>query len=227
MRSSSGRSPTSCRLPDGRYLKAGPGRTKAEVAKFSAHDAERFDAYEARLERLADVLRALALETPPNVATGRGLVPAVSELARAARVAMRLRSLSLEGQRDLFEIFTRSAGDCPRPMVRERTDQSAARLRWDRRDLRQSLCGGDGLCPPASRFGEVNGRKGVWGHAIGGMGAIAQAMARTCAARGVEIRTRSAAKEILVAKGRATGRRHRPGRADQERARSSRTSIRN
>src|SRR5437660_6382411 len=38
-------------LPDGRYLKAGPGRSKAEVAKFSARDAERLDAYEARLER--------------------------------------------------------------------------------------------------------------------------------------------------------------------------------
>ena len=37
-------------------------------------------------------------------------------------------------------------------------------------------------------FGEVNGKKGVWGHAIGGMGAITQAMAKCCAARGVEIR---------------------------------------
>ena len=30
-------------------------------------------------------------------------------------------------------------------------------------------------------FGEVNGNKGVWGHAIGGMGAITQAMAKACA----------------------------------------------
>ena len=36
-------------LPDGRYLKTGPGRTRAEVAKFSARDAERLDSYEARL----------------------------------------------------------------------------------------------------------------------------------------------------------------------------------
>ena len=33
-------------LPDGRYLKVAPGRTKAEVAKFSARDADRLDAYE-------------------------------------------------------------------------------------------------------------------------------------------------------------------------------------
>ena len=60
-------------LPDGRYLKVAPGRTKGEIAKFSARDAERFDAYEARLERLTDVLRALALKAPPNLATGQGL----------------------------------------------------------------------------------------------------------------------------------------------------------
>ena len=123
----------------------------------------------------------------------------------AARVAMRLRPLGLEGQRDLFEIFTRSAGDV--------LDQ------WFESEPIKAMLGFDGIVgtyasPYAAGtayvllhhgFGEVNGRKGVWGHAIGGMGAITQAMARTCAARGVEIRTRSAAKEILVANGRATG----------------------
>ncbi len=62
-------------LPDGRYLKVAPGRTKAEVAKFSARDAERLASYEARLERLTDVLRALAVQTPPNLATGQGSPP--------------------------------------------------------------------------------------------------------------------------------------------------------
>ena len=32
-------------------------------------------------------------------------------------------------------------------------------------------------------FGEVNGKKGAWGHAIGGMGAITQAMAKACEAK--------------------------------------------
>src|SRR5271166_1216633 len=88
-------------LPDGRFLKASPGRTKAEVARFSAADAERLDAYDARLERMADVLRAIALETPPNVATGRGLAASLGELIDTTRVANRLRRLGLEGQRDL------------------------------------------------------------------------------------------------------------------------------
>ncbi len=54
-------------------------------------------------------------------------------------------------------------------------------------------------------FGEVNGKQGQWGHAIGGMGAITQAMAKACAARGVEIRTGAAVARVVVKGGRATG----------------------
>jgi len=98
-------------FPDGRFLKVGAGRTRAEVAKFSTRDADRLDAYEAKLERLSDVLRAIALETPPNVTTGRGLAASLGELVATARAAKRLRPLGIEGQRDLVEFFTRSAGD--------------------------------------------------------------------------------------------------------------------
>src|ERR1700734_4100904 len=73
-------------LPDGRYLKVAPGRTKTEVAKFSARDAERLGAYEARLERLTNVLRALALDTPPNLETGHGLAAGLGALVDSAKV---------------------------------------------------------------------------------------------------------------------------------------------
>jgi phytoene dehydrogenase-like protein len=192
-------------LPDGRYLKVAPGRTKAEVAKFSARDAERLDAYEARLERLTDVLRALALETPPNLETGQGLGANLGALLNTAKVGNRLRSLGLEGQRDLLELFTRSAGEV--------LDQ------WFESTSIKAILGFDGIVgtyasPYAAGtgyvllhhcWGEVNGKKGVWGHAIGGMGAITQAMARACAERGVDIRTNCAVSEILVDKGRAVG----------------------
>ena len=111
----------------------------------------------------------------------------------------------LEGQRDLLEIFTRSAGDV--------LDQ------WFESDPIKAILGFDGIVGTYSSpyaagtgyvllhhcWGEVNGKKGVWGHAIGGMGAITQAMARACAARGVDIRTNSAVSEILIEKGRAAG----------------------
>ena len=182
-----------------------PGRTKAEVEKFSARDAGRLASYEARLERLTDVLRALAVQTPPNLATGQGLAASLGALLDTAKAGNRLRSLGLEGQRDLHEIFTRSAGDV--------LDQ------WFESNPIKAILGFDGIVGTYSSpyaagtgyvllhhcWGEVNGRRGVWGHAIGGMGAITQAMARACAARGVEIRTASAVREILIEKGRAAG----------------------
>ena len=192
-------------LPDGRYLKVAPGRTKSEVAKFSPRDADRLDAYEARLERLTDVLRALALETPPNLATGHGLAAGLGALVDAAKVGNRLHSLDLEGRRDLLELFTRSAGDV--------LDH------WFESDPIKAILGFDGIVgtydsPYAAGtgyvllhhcWGEVNGKKGVWGHAIGGMGAITQAIARAGAERRVEIRTNCAVNEILIEKGRAAG----------------------
>src|SRR5690606_2785557 len=79
-------------LDDGRYLKVGGGKTKAEVAKFSPRDADRIDDYGARLEAVADVLRAMVLETPPNVTEGHPLA-ALGELLKTARIGNRLRSL--------------------------------------------------------------------------------------------------------------------------------------
>src|SRR3954452_5980653 len=45
-------------LDDPRYLKVGGGPTHDEVAKFSARNEKRLDGYAARLEAVADVLRA-------------------------------------------------------------------------------------------------------------------------------------------------------------------------
>src|ERR1044071_9529274 len=97
-------------LDDGRYLKVGGGRTQDEVAKFSVRDAERLEPYQAQLEAVADVLRALALETPPNVVEGHPFA-AISELIKSGRVANRLRRLGLDLQRELLDLFTNSAGN--------------------------------------------------------------------------------------------------------------------
>src|SRR5947207_607878 len=57
---------------DGGFIRVGGGleATQREVARFSTRDAEQLPAYYARLEQVADVLRALLLETPPNVGGG-------------------------------------------------------------------------------------------------------------------------------------------------------------
>src|SRR4029079_17579366 len=66
----------------------GEGRTKSEVARFSARDAERIEAYGARLDAIADVLRDLVLVTPPNLVEG-GLAEAIPELLKSAVLGRR------------------------------------------------------------------------------------------------------------------------------------------
>jgi phytoene dehydrogenase-like protein len=95
---------------DGDYLCVGEGRTKSEVARFSQADAERLDAYGERLEAIADVLRDVVLETPPNLVDG-GLAEAIPELLKSASLGRRLSKLDMTAKRDLLALFAQSAGD--------------------------------------------------------------------------------------------------------------------
>jgi phytoene dehydrogenase-like protein len=191
-------------LPDGRYLAAGEGRTEAEVAKFSGRDAERLSAYGERLERIAAILRDLVLQAPPNLGDG-GWLAALPQMLDAAAIGRRVAGLDQSGRRDLLDLFTKSAGDW--------LDG------WFESDPVKALFGFDSVVgnyaspyTPGSAyvllhhvFGEVNGKRGAWGHALGGMGAITQAMARACAEQGVEIRLETPVAQVLTEKGRAVG----------------------
>jgi phytoene dehydrogenase-like protein len=186
---------------DDNYLKVGGGleATQREVARFSRRDAERLPEYYARLDAVADVLRALVLETPPNVGGG------IHELFAAWKTGRRLNALPLAAKRDVLDLFTLSAV--------EWLD------RWfESEPLRACLAFdsvvGNFASPhaPGSAYvllhhvlGEVNGKRGAWGHAIGGMGAISQAMAAEARARGVELRTDAPVACVEVRDGTARG----------------------
>jgi phytoene dehydrogenase-like protein len=191
-------------LDDRQYLKTGGGRTQAEVAKFSARDAERIDAYQARLEAIADVLRALVLETPPNVVEGHPFA-AISQLLKSSRIANRLRHLGLDLQRELLDLFTASAGDYLDHWFESAPIKAAYGFDGIVGNYASPYTPGSAYVLLHHCFGEVNGKKGIWGHAIGGMGAITQAMAKAAAAHGAEIRVGAAVREVIVEKGRASG----------------------
>jgi phytoene dehydrogenase-like protein len=190
--------------PDGRYLLTGEGRTQAAVAKLSSHDAAAWGPFVQRLEAIADVLRDFVLRAPPNLVEGFG-TGAIREAFNALGTANRLRALSLEQQRDLLDLFTRSAGE----MLDEVFEN----------DLVKALFGFDAIVgnyasPYAAgsayvmlhhAFGEVNGKKGVWGHAIGGMGAITQALARAAREYGAQIDLDAPVREVMIERDRAVG----------------------
>jgi phytoene dehydrogenase-like protein len=191
-------------LDDGRYLPLGPGRTKAEVAKFSARDAKRLDAYAARLEGLADVLRGLVLETPPNVVEA-DVFGSLRQLVKAGGLANRLRKLGLEKERDLLDIFTASAGDFLDHWFESAPIKAAYGFDGIVGNYASPYAPGSAYVLLHHCFGEVNGERGRWGHAIGGMGAITAAMAKAAREKGTEIRVAAGVKEVIVEKGCAVG----------------------
>jgi phytoene dehydrogenase-like protein len=190
--------------PDGSYLLTGEGRTHASVAKLCPRDAGRIDAFTRELEVIADVLREFVLRAPPNIMEGFSL-GSIREAFNALGTANILRRLSLEQQRSLLDLFTRSAGE----MLDDAFES----------DLVKALFGFDAIVgnyasPYAAgsayvmlhhAFGEVNGKKGVWGHAIGGMGAITQAMASAARGHGVDIGLDAGVREVIVERDRAAG----------------------
>ena len=191
-------------LEDGRFLKIGAGRSEAEVAKFSARDAQRLAAYAQRLDAIADVMRRLVLETPPNVTAG-GWLDALPQLLRGARLGRRIAALDMTLRRELLDLFVKSAGDYLDGWFESAPIKAAYGFDGIVGNYASPYTPGSAYVLLHHVFGEVNGKKGVWGHAIGGMGSITQAMARAAESRGVEVRTASAVREVIVESGRAVG----------------------
>jgi len=191
-------------LDDANYLKLGAGKTAGEVAKFSQRDAARLGDYAGQLDTAADVLRELVLQTPPNRVQGSWLA-ALPELIKAGKLGNRMRTLSLNAQRELLDLFTKSAGDYLDGWFESAPIKAAYGFDSVVGNYASPYTPGSAYVLLHHVFGEVNGKKGAWGHAIGGMGAITQAMARAGQAHGVEIRLNEGVREVLMEKGRATG----------------------
>ena len=169
------------------------------IAAFSAHDAAALPAYDADLERAADLLRDLVLRTPPNAGGGIG------ELIRQFGLGRHLLGLPLDDQRLLVDLFTNSASDFLG--------------RYFDSDIVKGAFAFDGIVgayaaasTPGTAyvllhhcFGSVNGKSGVWGHAIGGMGAISDAIAKAAREVGVDIRVNTPVVRVLADHGVATG----------------------
>ena len=189
---------------EGQYLLLGHRETEGEIAKLSKRDATRYPKFVQALDGCADVLRDLVLRSPPNLVSGFNL-NSLHELIKAVGLFSRFRRVSHEQLRIMFSILTQSAGTFLES--------------WFECDLVQSAFGFDAIVgtfasPYAAgtaygllhhAFGEVNGKRRVWGHAIGGMGTVTQAIAKAAIAHGADIETNAPVREILFEKNRACG----------------------
>ncbi|RRH94137.1 NAD(P)/FAD-dependent oxidoreductase [Mesorhizobium tamadayense] len=188
-------------LPDGGAMVV-PGDVDAavrEIAKFSRLDAERFRVFDDQLQIIADVIRGTLLETPPNIGGG------VGDLLTLLTSGNRFRKLKPAMQREFIDLMTMSIGDYLNEWFE--FDPLKGNLGYE------SIVG-NMVSPyhPGSAYvlihhalGELNGKKGAWGHAIGGMGSITQAMARSAESKGAEVRVSAGVREVIVERGAARG----------------------
>jgi phytoene dehydrogenase-like protein len=190
-------------LPDGVVVPwwSDSARCREALARHSARDAQRFLALEAGLKSVARHLEPFFMEPPPHLhAAGAA---GWRDLWRLWRRFGGMSGAELEA---LARLLTGSLGDL---LEREFESDAVRRL-----VLANSTYGRHGgPRDPGSALGLLfhllsggeQHRQGFAGHVIGGMGAITQAMAAACRARGVEIRTGAPVARIDVRGGRACG----------------------
>jgi phytoene dehydrogenase-like protein len=185
---------------DGEYLLAGRnGLTRKEIVRLNKADGAGYDRYISDLEKVVPILQKWILRAPPEVGAGAHGLPSLLTLGKD------MLGLSTADIRIVHDFVTRSAGE-----ILDRYFEG---------DLAKALFGFDGVVgnfaspyTPGTAyvllhhlFGEAAGVPGAWGHAIGGMGSITQAMARAAREKGVDILIGTPVEEIIVDKGKAAG----------------------
>ena len=190
-------------FPEGRVVPwwAERERAVAEFRKHSPKDAETFARVDDQLKKLARYLQPLFLEPPPELDARN-----VSGWSEFLRVGRRFRSISNQEIAQLVSFLTGSLGD-----FLDRTYESDTIKTMF---LANSLYGKHGgPYQPGTAIGLLfhlltggeHERQGFYGHVMGGMGAIAEALASAGRKRGVEILTSAPVARIDTCNGRVRG----------------------
>lgn len=188
-------------FPDGHVLPwwADRERAKQEFSKISAGDAEHFVEVDDQLKKLARYLQPFFMEPPPEFDTSS--LKGWSDLFRAGR---RFRGISSAEISQLVSFLTGSLG--------EFLDQNYESDKIKTMFLANNVYGKHGgPYQPGTAIGLLfhllsggeHELQGFYGHVMGGMGSITQALAAAGKKLGVEIRTGSFVSHVDVRNGRA------------------------
>ena len=190
-------------FPDGHVVPwwADRERAQAEFKKISAKDAETFVKVDDRLKKLARYLQPFFMEPPPEIDTRsmRGW----TDLFRAGK---KFRGISNDEVSQLISFLTGSLG--------EFLDHNYESEKMKTMFLANNVYGKHGgPYQPGTAIGLLfhllsggeHELQGFYGHVMGGMGAITQALAASGRKLGAEIRTSTPVAQIDVRDGRARG----------------------
>ena len=188
-------------FPDGRVVPwwADRERARQEFSKISAKDAARFVQVDDQLKKLARYLQPFFLEPPPKVDTST-----FRRWSELLRVGKRFRGISNAEIAQLVSFLTGSLG--------EFLDQNYESDKMKTMFLANNVYGKHGgPYQPGTAIGLLfhllsggeHETQGFYGHVMGGMGSITQALAAAGRKLGVEIRTAAPVAHIDVRHGRA------------------------
>src|SRR6185437_1423352 len=172
----------------------------AEIATFSARDADAYDTYEKHLAALGKLLGPMLHEIPPKLGSHR---PA--DLLAQAKLSTHLRKVDVRGAVDVTRLLTGSIAD-----LLDRYFSSDAM----RGVLSVSGVIGTWAGPRSAgteyvmlhhHIGEADGQAGAWGFPRGGMGAVAGALAESARSFGATIRTGAQVAAIRTSGGQVSG----------------------
>lgn len=186
--------------PDGDFLAFTVGASlKQEIARFSEKDSLSLEKYFRDVGLVADLIRDFLLKTPPNAGGG------IRDIVSAAILGNRVRKLSIEDERLVLDIFTKSVSDYLDFYFENKFVKGAFAFDGVVGNFSSPHAQGSAYVLMHHAFGEVNGKKGVWGHAVGGMGSITQAMAKNAKKLGVDIEIEAPVTKVITKAKKAVG----------------------
>ena len=173
--------------------------TAREFARFSANDGRALAGFRAMVREIGDIVRRQMRRTPPNVGGG------VSDWINAGLAAINVAGLSMERRRDLGDLFLKPVADLLDTWFESEHVKAALAFDAVVGNFASPRAPGTAYGLLHHALGELDGVRGAWGHALGGMGAISQAMLAEALALGVDVETESEVTEVMVEDGRAAG----------------------
>jgi phytoene dehydrogenase-like protein len=190
-------------FPDGRCIiqHEDPKANHDSFAQFSKKDADAIERWDAWVGGLADVLGPLLMTTPPKLGS-----VAPSDLNEQLRLAWRFRGLDVGGVADVTRLMTMSIVDILDRFFESDQVKTVMALNG----LVGTWAGphepGTGYGMAHHSIGDVGGgHLGEWATPIGGMGAVADAIASSARSFGCEIRTEARVARILTLDGATRG----------------------
>ncbi len=188
--------------PDGRSLArwADPHRTREEIARFSAHDADVYPEFGLAMSRLSHFAKNIIDAPAPDPVSMKP-----SDLLQLRRLGKRFHDFDGDLRYINLKLMSMSAVD----FLSEWFESEQLMAPMSASGIIGTFLG---VRSPGTAYvllhhymGEIDGAYRAWGFSRGGMGAISNAIAGSARAAGAEICTEAGVERVLVRGGRARG----------------------